>query len=73
MTDNGTGVSEEIKPALFQPFASDKEGSSGLGLGLTLVKMIADEHAGQLIYSPLHDNVTQESSGSVFALNIPLA
>ena len=73
VTDNGTGVSEEIKPALFQPFASDKEGSSGLGLGLTLVKMIADEHSGQLQYFPLHDNVKQESSGSVFSLRIPLA
>ena len=70
--DNGPGVSEEIEPALFKPFASDKRGSSGLGLGLTLAKMIADEHSGQLFYFPLHDNVTQESTGSVFALNIPL-
>ncbi len=73
VTDNGAGVSEEIKPVLFNPFASDKGRNSGLGLGLTLAKMIADEHGGQLLYFALHDSVTKKSSGSVFALNIPLA
>jgi len=63
--DNGPGVSAEIEPALFKPFSSDKGGGSGLGLGLTLAKMIADEHGGQLRYFPLHDSVTQESLGSV--------
>jgi signal transduction histidine kinase len=43
--DNGEGVSEEIALRLFEPFVSAGK-ESGIGLGLALVKRIAEAHGG---------------------------
>ena len=62
--DNGPGIPDEVKTRLFQPFAtSGKKG--GTGLGLAMVKQIAEEH---------HGKVTFKSSpeGTKFSLVIPL-
>jgi signal transduction histidine kinase len=45
VTDNGPGVSEEIRVTLFEPFVS-KGKLGGVGLGLTLADRIAQEHGG---------------------------
>lgn len=45
VTDNGHGVSENIRGSLFQPFVSEGR-QKGTGLGLTLVHRIAEEHGG---------------------------
>ena len=42
--DNGPGISEDIKPHLFDPFISTKP--SGSGLGLALVAKIVGDHGG---------------------------
>jgi len=73
IADNGRGVSEAVKLTLFKPFSSDKSKASGLGLGLTLAKMIADEHKASLNYNPLKDEENTQSTGSVFTFTIPLA
>ena len=72
IVDNGRGVSDAVKPALFKPFSSDKSKVSGLGLGLTLAKMIADEHKASLNYRPVKKEFPP-STGSVFTLTMPLA
>ena len=63
--DDGPGIPAEIRHRLFQPFAtSGKKG--GTGLGLAMVKEIADEHRGQ---------VTCDSSptkGTKFVFSLPL-
>jgi two-component system sensor kinase FixL len=46
VTDNGPGVAAGIRERLFEPFASDK--SSGMGLGLTVSRAIAEAHGGSL-------------------------
>ena len=85
VTDNGYGVSDEVASNLFKPFVSDKNRKSGLGLGLTLVEMIAKDHNGTLNYNPAfdrsarngpnHNSSTHNGSttGSTFIMTIPAA
>jgi len=66
VTDNGRGVPEDIRHNLFKPFVSDKQRTSGMGLGLTLAELIAKEHGGTLSYQPI------EVCGSEFIFNVPV-
>jgi len=45
--DQGPGVSDERKSLIFQPFQSSRV--KGMGLGLSIVKGIADAHGGTVI------------------------
>jgi len=73
VVDNGCGVSELVAASLFKPFVSDNTGKSGLGLGLTLVEMIAQDHGGLLQYKPVPDGVADRvAPGSIFILKIPI-
>jgi nitrogen fixation/metabolism regulation signal transduction histidine kinase len=42
--DNGSGIPEEFRESLFDPYVSSK--SKGTGLGLAIVKRIVEEHGG---------------------------
>lgn len=44
ITDNGTGIPDDIMPYLFDPFVTSK--SQGSGLGLALVAKIIGDHGG---------------------------
>jgi signal transduction histidine kinase len=44
VSDSGPGLSEEARARIFEPFFSTKTGGSGLGLAL--VRKIAEEHGG---------------------------
>lgn len=68
VTDNGCGVSDVVLADLFKPFVSDKTRKSGLGLGLTLVELIAKDHGGSLQYKPVTEDAAH---GSIFTLTIP--
>jgi two-component system, NtrC family, sensor kinase len=48
ITDNGTGISEEDIPHIFEPFFSTKEKTSGIGLGLAIVHGIVQNHKGKI-------------------------
>jgi C4-dicarboxylate-specific signal transduction histidine kinase len=54
ITDNGTGIPEELRFRIFEPFFSTKLGRAGAGkgLGLTRVQEIINNHAGTLTLDP---------------------
>ena len=50
VADNGPGVAEDLLPSLFDPFvraeSSRNKVTGGLGLGLMLVRQVAEAHGG---------------------------
>jgi signal transduction histidine kinase len=63
VTDNGPGVPESVRKALFQPFVSEGK-ASGIGLGLALAHKIAQEHGGEVRLE------CSEPGKTVFALSL---
>jgi signal transduction histidine kinase len=45
--DEGPGVPEELKTAIFEPFRQGAPGSSGAGIGLSLVARFSELHGGR--------------------------
>jgi signal transduction histidine kinase len=62
--DEGTGIPERIKNKLFEPFFTTKE--EGIGLGLSMVKRIIDDHKGSIKVRNSHPQ------GTVFTINLPI-
>lgn len=46
VADDGPGIPEALRPRVFDPFFSRREG--GIGLGLTIVQQIVQVHGGQI-------------------------
>jgi two-component system NtrC family sensor kinase len=46
--DNGSGISPEDLPHIFEPFFSAKQKASGIGLGLAIVHGIVQSHKGTI-------------------------
>ncbi|NVZ23796.1 GAF domain-containing sensor histidine kinase [Pseudomonas costantinii] len=66
---NSGQISEQALPRLFQPYSrpiSDTP-QAGLGLGLYIVKQIADAHGGELSVS------STEQHGTLFSFSLPMA
>jgi len=61
--DNGPGVSPEMLPRLFEPYATSKP--HGSGLGLAIVQRIVQEHGGDIAYEAL-------SQGALFRVTVPV-
>lgn len=61
VTDNGPGFPDKVLKRAFEPYVTTK--SKGTGLGLAVVKKIADEHGARVRLVNL-DNGTTEAQGS---------
>ncbi|MDJ1177793.1 ATP-binding protein [Roseofilum sp. BLCC_M91] len=48
ITDNGTGIPEEIQAHIFDPFFTTKPVGSGTGLGLSISYQIIQQHKGDI-------------------------
>ena len=59
VTDNGSGIPDEIKSRIFEPFFSTKAVGSGMGLGLSITyKIIHDLHGGKIEINSIPNKYT---------------
>lgn len=63
VSDNGSGIPESIFAKIFDPFVTTKE--SGLGLGLSICKRIAEAHGGSIVAA------NRAAGGAEFTVRLP--
>ncbi len=63
VADNGVGITEENKKMVFEPKFTTK--TSGMGLGLGMVKNIVETYNGSITFT------SQEGKGTVFKVRFP--
>ena len=67
ITDNGPGITEEVKGKLFDPFFTTKAVGKGTGLGLSIsYQIIVEKHAGLILCE------SELGKGTKFFIEIPL-
>jgi len=64
ITDSGSGMPDEVKAKIFQPFFTTKAQGEGSGLGLPICKKIIDKHNGIL-------EVDSEPGRTCFTITLP--
>ncbi|MDJ1182290.1 sensor histidine kinase [Roseofilum casamattae] len=66
--DNGIGISEEIKPRIFDQFFTTKSTGKGTGLGLAIAyQVVAEQHGGTITCT------SELGKGTEFAIALPLS
>ena len=63
VTDDGPGIPRELVPRLFTPFFTTRP--TGTGLGLAVVRRIAEGHGGEVLCDP-------KGPGATFVLVLPI-
>jgi hypothetical protein len=66
VADNGLGMDDGLIGRIFEPFFTTKEVGSGMGLGLSIVYGIIEQHRGRIEMN------TRKGEGTVFLIYIPL-
>ena len=61
--DTGTGIGDELRERLYQPFFTTK--AAGTGLGLAIVRRVVDAHGGETFFDSTPGN------GSTFSIRLP--
>ncbi len=65
VSDNGPGLSHEIRDRLFEPLTTTK--ATGMGIGLSISKAIIETHYGKIWAEP------NPGGGTVFSFTLPLS
>jgi len=63
--DRGSGISDDIRARVFDPFFSTK--GEGTGLGLAITRRIVEAHGGTIRCDP------RDGGGTTFAITLPIA
>jgi two-component system sensor histidine kinase PilS (NtrC family) len=63
VSDNGTGIPQELRERLFEPFVSGRVGGSGLGLAI--VQRAVEAHRGVILVE------SEPGEGTVFSVLLP--
>ncbi|MFO8043457.1 MAG: ATP-binding protein [Alkalispirochaeta sp.] len=64
ISDNGAGMSPEVRDKIFEPYFTTKD--FGSGIGLTLVYKVVKEHMGDISV------ISKEGHGTTFTITLPL-
>ena len=64
VSDNGNGISEENKTKVFEPKFTTK--TSGMGLGLAMVKNIVETYNGSITFT------SEKDKGTIFTVTFPI-
>lgn len=67
VVDDGTGILPQVLPHIFEPFFSTKGAGDGMGLGLSLVYGIVEDHGGFIALA------SEVGKGSQFSVFLPQA
>jgi len=63
--DRGSGISDEVRARIFDPFFSTK--GEGTGLGLAITRQIVEAHGGTISCAP------RDGGGTTFKIALPIA
>tara|TARA_B100000787_G_scaffold161963_1_gene142237 strand:- start:5880 stop:7289 length:1410 start_codon:yes stop_codon:yes gene_type:complete len=63
VSDNGKGIAEDVKDLIFEPKFTTK--SSGMGLGLPMIKNIIEAYEGTISF------ISEEEKGTIFTVILP--
>jgi two-component system sensor histidine kinase BaeS len=67
--DNGSGIAEEEKQKVFEPFYRGNQGRrfrQGMGLGLSIARDLVEAHGGRITLE------SDAARGSSFTIHLPL-
>lgn len=68
VVDGGPGVPEHLRQAIFRPYFTTRQG--GTGIGLALVRRVAEQHGGTIAVESPTDR--DSGLGSAFELRLPI-
>jgi polar amino acid transport system substrate-binding protein len=66
VADEGSGISQDVRPYLTDPFFTTKRDSGGTGLGLSVSAGIVKEHGGSLDFD------SASGKGTIVTLRLPV-
>ncbi len=66
ISDNGSGIPDDIKEKIFEPFFTTKDVGQGTGLGMSISYDIIKEHDGQIKID------SEAGQGTTFTIELPL-